>query len=136
MDIESSFYGDDNFPQGYVKYLIEVDSDPEIKYVFASCHKEVREELDRQGVAYIIAAPRQHFKKTYMLNYVRRGNSAAFINKINSNWLDWLKEIDVDYYFSRKKKKQMPYVIWLDKGVYLSDVLGEPESQGEPEATE
>ena len=68
IDVESSdyhYYGkggtterfeDPDFPRNYVNILKGYNEDHPDFYILASCHKSVRDELDKQSVPFIIQA--------------------------------------------------------------------------------
>lgn len=102
------------FPQNYVEYLKQLASRiGGYNYVLASCHKSVRDELEKQGIPFVVVIPSYDSKDEYMARYLKRGDSAKFIGNVYSHWHDWLYEIE---------SSAQP-VIHLDAGETLSDIL-------------
>ena len=128
-DMESSAYGwifdslshkdepkrNPKFPQNYVfdlEYLLEYGG---YEYIFISSHEEVREELQKRGIKYLIVAPKNtpEIKNEYCKRYLKRGSDIDLINKVYRDWDEMLASIEADP--SPK--------IWLESGEFLSDVL-------------
>lgn len=126
VDAESSAYShpfnyetgkhekNDEFPRNYVEQIKKLASRiGGYQYVLASCHKEVREELDAQSIPYIVVIPDVECKDEYMKRYLKRGDSAEFIAQMYANWEEWHDEIE----------HNAPVVIHLGAGENLSDIL-------------
>ena len=104
----------ESFPGNYVDALEKLASKiGGYEYVLASCHKEVRDELDKRGLPYIVVMPHFNCKDEYLQRYIKRGDSAEFIGKMYWNWEKWHDEID---------NSGCP-VIHLWEGQNLSDIL-------------
>lgn len=100
-----------------IKHKWEQSESPEysisLRYILVSSHKEVRDELKREGVPYIVVVPDKKLKREYLVRYLKRGDSLEYIDKIMDHWDEWLDDI-------RKTEKR---VVILDYGEYLSDIL-------------
>lgn len=83
-------------PEWVPKYVDFIEQRAEVfaGCLLVSCHKEVREELRRRGIPFVVVVPEHAAKDEYMARYLKRGNSALFIAKIYDNWNRWLVEID------------------------------------------
>ena len=104
----------ESFPGNYVDALEKLASkNCGYEYVLASCHKEVRDELDKRGLPYIVVMPHFNCKDEYLQRYIKRGDSAEFIGKMYWNWEKWHNEID---------NSGCP-VVHLWEGQNLSDIL-------------
>lgn len=101
-----------NFPENYIKTIRDGVGD--FEYVLISSHQAVRDALKAEGLPYIIVAPKRDLKNEYIIRYLQRGNEIDFIELMNEKWDEFLEGIAND---------GAP-VIWLDKGEYMSDVLG------------
>ena len=102
------------FPKNYVKHLKQLASRiGGYSYVLASCHKTVRDEMERQGIPFVVVVPATYLVDEYMARYLKRGDRAEFIGDIYSHWQEWLDEIE-----SRKQP-----VIHLMEHETLSDIL-------------
>lgn len=84
-----------DFPANYVDFVKKMASDlGGYKYVLCSCHKTVRDELRKQGVPFVNVIPHFNRKDEYMQRYLKRGDSALFIQCMYDNWDEWHDEID------------------------------------------
>lgn len=101
------------FPENYISYIQENMEKYEV--ILVSSHQDVRNALKAEGIQYIIVAPWASLKNEYMARYLRRGSEIEFIDLMNNAWGDFLRGIEED---------GAP-VVRLDKGEYLSDLLGE-----------
>lgn len=100
-----------------IKHKWEPSESPEysisLRYILVSSHKEVRDELKRQGVPYIVVVPDKRLKREYLIRYLKRGDNLEFIDKIMDHWDEWLDDI-------HETEKR---VVTLDINEYLSDIL-------------
>lgn len=118
VDLESSDYhwrnGELNpdFPQNYIDAALMLER--QYKYVFLSCHQEVRDELHKRGVPFVIVAPYYALQNDYRKRWLRRGDDAKFIAKMDTSWRDKMMSVE----------KDAAPIVWLEKGEYLSDVIG------------
>ena len=131
LDMESSAYSwifdsfDSNckpkanpeFPKNYIDSLELFSDKGGYEYIFISSHENVRKELQKRGVKYIIVAPKNtpEIKNEYCKRYLKRGSDVDLIDKVYRNWDTMIASIESD---------SVP-TIWLDKGEYLADVLSQ-----------
>lgn len=54
--------------------------------VLLSCHRELREQLTRDGASYLLAMPPRDARDEYLSRYVDRGNAAEFVTLLKTNW--------------------------------------------------
>ena len=80
---DSSKFDKSEFPQNYIEWISDNINNYDI--ILVSSHKEVREELEKKDR-----------RMEFILNYVRRGNNFSFIQKIDSNFDNWIDEIEND----------------------------------------
>jgi DNA-binding LacI/PurR family transcriptional regulator len=79
--------------------------------VLLSCHKELREELRSKSIDYLLAIPKKDKKAEYLQRYKKRGDTANFINLLDSNWESFLSVLPnenvliVDDYLELKTHK-------------------------------
>ena len=115
-----------NWAQEYVDFVEKCAKDGKYRYVLASSHLEVREELDMRTIPYVVVVPEAGIKDEYLQRYVKRGDCAEFIIKVSESWDEWLNEIE----------QNAPAVIHLKAGKVLSDILPIPQLrcgyEGEP----
>lgn len=102
-----------NWVRDYVDHIEAMASQYGYNYCLISCHKEVREELNARNIPYMIVVPDRSLKDEYLVRYLIRGDSFAFIDCINKHWDEWLSEID---------KSDVP-VIHLSTGQFIGDIL-------------
>ena len=100
------------FPTNYIKHIRNAAKNYDI--VLAASHETVREALKSEGIQYVIVAPRRELKNEYLRRYLERGSDIDFIELLNEKWDEFLTSVEND---------GAP-VIWLEKGEYISDVLG------------
>lgn len=103
------------FPQNYVDSLELFARDGGYEYIFVSCHEDVRKELQRRGIKYLIVAPKNtpEIKNEYCKRYLKRGSHIDLIDKVYRDWDNMIASI----------KDDPSPCIWLDSGEYLADVL-------------
>jgi hypothetical protein len=101
------------FPQNYIDKLTELINKDEATFYLLSCHKEVREELKKRGIDYIIVMPTIDQKNEYLKRWLKRGSPIEFINVMNARWEDMIKSCEED---------DAPK-IYLSDGEYISDLI-------------
>lgn len=123
FDLESSEYhydihGDPLPTEEWVKKYVDlikkiVNSEKNGKIILVSSHKEVRDELKRRKIPYIIVMPDRSDKNEYLKRYLARKSSMEFIQKLNNNWEKWIEELILD----------TAPIIFLSRYSYLSDIF-------------
>jgi hypothetical protein len=93
-DSDSSKFDKSDFPQNYIEWISDNINNYDI--ILVSSHKEVRKELENRGINFDIYYPSKDRRMEFILNYVRRGNNFSFIQKIDSNFDNWIDEIEND----------------------------------------
>jgi hypothetical protein len=101
------------FPVNYIDAVLERYSDHTGEVYLISCHQEVRDELKRRGVDYIIVMPTVHQKNEYLKRWLRRGSTTDFIVSMEKRWHKMIRSCEND---------DAPK-IYLDENEYISDVL-------------
>lgn len=104
---------DPKFPYNYVDKLVELIDDEEATFYLLSCHKEVRDELKRRGIDYIIVLPTIEQKNEYLKRWLKRGSSMDFIKSMSYRWEDMIRSCEKD---------DAPK-IYLSSGEYISDLI-------------
>lgn len=105
----------ENWVQHYVD-LIQQESTQEkyaINHLLVSSHAEVRREMTKRGIPYVVVAPNEKLKYEYLKRYLKRGSTVEFIKYMNDNWRDFFSGIAVE----------TAPVVYLDSGEYLSDLI-------------
>lgn len=101
------------FPINYIDKLCEMIDNDEATFYLLSCHQEVRDELQRRGIEYIIVLPTVEQKNEYLKRWLKRGSSIEFIKLMNDKWEDMIKSCEED---------DAPK-IYLSSGEYISDLI-------------
>ena len=108
---------DPKFPLNYVEHLKQLASRlGGYQYVLASCHKEVRDELEKQEIPFVVVVPSCGCKDEYMARYLKRGDSAEFIGNVYIHWQEWLDEIE-------SRHQPVIHLTWRET---LADILPKP----------
>ena len=117
LDLESRHFDKDdlNWVSAYVDGIENglVKYEGCYRYIFISSHREVRQEMKKRRIPYIVVVPYVDDKEDYLKRYLRRGNDMDFIDNIAFNWYQWLDEIN----------ENETRVIHLLTVEYLSDIL-------------
>lgn len=96
LDSDSSLFDKSKFPANYIQHIKETVAKNEVKVIFISSHKEVRDALQVAGIKYIMVFPNVKLKREYMRRYTERGSSPDFISLLDANWESWISELQVD----------------------------------------
>jgi hypothetical protein len=76
---ENGFKRNPAFPSNYIQSIKGfIDK---YEYVLVSSHKEVRVALGKEGIPYIIVAPKRELKNEYLIRYLQRGNEMDLSNR-------------------------------------------------------
>ena len=132
-DIESSQYhyledGSEN-PDFITDYIDELQRRMKIYdnaynnmtlYYLLSCHENVRKELKRRQIPFIIVMPKADYnihmfdcRNEYMKRWTLRGDSSEFMTKMYKNWREMIQSC-----LSNTSPK-----IYLNSDEYLTDIL-------------
>lgn len=101
------------FPKNYINAVLDRYSEHTGEIYLLSCHQEVRDELKRRGVDYIIVTPTFHQKNEYLKRWLRRGSSTDFIASMDKRWGEMIESCEKD---------DAP-IICLHEDEYILDVL-------------
>lgn len=115
FDLDEPRKRNPNFPKNYVDALELFVKKGDYTYILISSHEEVRSELRKRGIKYLIVAPKNtaEMKNEYCKRYLRRGSDIGLISKIYREWDEMFESIKAD----------PSLCVWLDSGEYLADVL-------------
>ena len=111
LDSDSSKFKKTEFPSNYVDKV--KDDIGSYHIIFVSSHKEVRNALVERKIPFILVYPDVKSKEEYLQRYRKRGSSEDFINNVDANWEEWLKDM--------KKQKGCKHIV-LKEGEYLTDI--------------
>lgn len=79
------------FPASYIAHIQEEIDKQDI--ILVSSHKEIRNALFVNGIAFFLAYPHKDRKQEFVANYEARGSTEAFVKLIGDNWDAWLDDI-------------------------------------------
>ena len=84
-------------PNSVNDYVDHIEKEASKKlFVFVSSHKEVRDELHRRGINFLLIYPSIYAKENYIERYKKRGSSADFIKLIDSKWDEMIQSCEND----------------------------------------
>jgi hypothetical protein len=112
---DAGHMGEENaeFPVNYVDAICKhMDEHHNATYLL-SCHQEVRDELKKRGIDYIIVMPDLTHRSEYIKRWLVRGSPMEFICSMNQRWLSMIQSCERD---TAPK-------IYLKENEYISDVL-------------
>jgi hypothetical protein len=99
-DFESSIYSHDfdgndfvkneKFPGNYIDAVMEHCNERTGQIYLLSCHQEVRDELKRRGIPYVIVLPTEDQRNEYVKRWLKRGSSIGFIKNMRYRWSEML----------------------------------------------
>lgn len=92
LDSDSSKFDKTNFPDNYIKHI--KDSIESNDIILISSHKEVRDALIKNGIDFDLFYPNKERRIEFLSNYVKRNSPPSLIQKIDSNWYEWINEIE------------------------------------------
>ena len=85
-----------DFPKNYIDALEKLIENNEATFYLLSCHQEVRDELKKRGLDYIIVMPNMDAKNEYLKRWLRRGSPIEFIVSMNKRWVDMIHSCEYD----------------------------------------
>jgi hypothetical protein len=112
LDSDSSTFDKSDFPRNYIQHIKE--NIGKVDIIMVSSHKEVRDELVKNGIEFTLVYPESNIKEDYIQRYIDRGSPESFIKLLNNNWKNWISELEEQTGCDKVK---------LKKGQYLSDVI-------------
>lgn len=96
----------------YVTAIKKAYESEDHRVILISSHSKVRELLHEKGIPFICVVPNKSLRNEYMIRYLRRGSSVAFMRNIRVNWNDWIDRMH-----------NTELCIELQSGEHISDVL-------------
>lgn len=114
LDLDSSeFSALTSFP---INYIDEVESKlPSYDYILISSHDSVIKELNERKIYHFVVYPKRELKQKYMKNYIKRGSSLRFLNKMDRMWDKYITDCENAGPYSIK--------VVLDEDEYLYSVF-------------
>ncbi len=112
LDIDSSNFDKNNFPENYFKYIKSKIGKADI--ILISCHIEIIEKLRNAGIEFILIYPEKKLKSVYLERYKKRNDKRNFVNSLCANW---------EKLISRLEEQKSVKSIILKNNEYLEDVI-------------
>jgi hypothetical protein len=112
LDSDSSKFDKAHFPKNYIEHI--KSNLGKVDIIMVSSHKEVRDALVENDIAFTLVYPSIEIKDEYIKRYIDRGNAGSFVELLNKNWELWLNELEEQTGCDK---------IRLKEGQYLSDVI-------------
>lgn len=100
------------FPNNYIQHI--KDNMGKVDIIFVSSHDIVRQALKDNNMFYYLVYPCRCIKDEYLQRYKDRGNNNSFIEFIDKNWEDFIKDIE---------KETFPKLILLRRGQHMRDAV-------------
>jgi group I intron endonuclease len=92
LDSDSSKFDKKYFPENYIQYIKDNTSRADV--ICISSHKEVRDSLTASGLHFKLVYPDRSLKEHYLSRYKQRGSPSEFIELVESNWDNWMDEME------------------------------------------
>lgn len=112
LDLDSSQFAGYHWEELYVAAIKKAYESGDYRIIFISSHSNVRELLHEKGIPFICVVPNKSLRNEYMIRYLKRGSSIAFMQNIRVNWNDWIDRM-----------RNTELCIELQSGEYVSDIL-------------
>lgn len=94
IDLESSFFDKNDFPQNYVNAI--KDNIGKVDVIFISSHDKVRKQLQEEGIEYILYYPSIERKDEMISLYKGRGNDGVFIDLMSLHFEHFFNSVEND----------------------------------------
>lgn len=103
LDSDSSNFDKSDFPRNYIEHIRS--NIGKFDVILISTHEAVRKALSQSDIidraVVTVCYPGAHLKDEWIKRLRDRGNSDAFVNLIESNYLEWVRLLDNEFYFHR-----------------------------------
>lgn len=120
IDLDSSDFDKENFPENYIQHIKEKIEDPEVDFILVSSHKTLRDALDYHEIPFVLVYPERSIKEEYINRFKLRGNPESFIKLLDEYWDGWIDEMS-----SQKNCEK----IILGPKEYLSGIMPDTETK-------
>lgn len=104
-----------DFPSNYIEHI--KDNIGRYQYIFVSSHKEIRDALTKEGIAFTLIYPKRERKTEFLERYANRGNDEKFISLFDNKWDFFIDSCEIE--------KNNKYCTLIEYDKNLSDVLNE-----------
>jgi hypothetical protein len=112
LDSDSSKFDKDLFPVNYIDHIKQNIGVVDI--IMISTHDVVRQQLEENGLFFVLVYPDISLKDEYIGRYNERGNDDNFIKILGENWDNWINDIE---------KQKGCLKIKLQSGEFLGDFI-------------
>ncbi len=112
LDSDSSTFDKDLFPGNYIDHIKQNIGVVDI--IMISTHDVVRQQLEENGLFFVLVYPDISLKDEYIGRYNERGNDDNFIKILGENWENWITDIE---------KQKGCLKIKLQSGEFLGDFI-------------
>lgn len=112
LDSDSSTFDKDLFPGNYIDHIKQNIGVVDI--IMISTHDVVRQQLEENGLFFVLVYPDISLKDEYIGRYNERGNDDNFIKILGENWDNWINDIE---------KQKGCLKIKLQSGEFLGDFI-------------
>ena len=112
LDSDSSTFDKDLFPGNYIDHVKQNIGVVDI--IMISTHDVVRQQLEENGLFFVLVYPDISLKDEYIGRYNERGNDDNFIKILGENWENWITDIE---------KQKGCLKIKLQSGEFLGDFI-------------
>lgn len=92
LDSDSSTFNKDKFPQNYIEHI--KNNIGKVDIILVSSHDVVRNALVNENIFFFLVYPDIKLKDEFIKRYKKRGNHENFIKLLDSNWNNWITEIE------------------------------------------
>ena len=103
LDSDSSNFDKSDFPRNYIEHIRS--NIGKFDVILISTHEAVRKALHETDIidkaVITVCYPGAHLKDEWTKRLRDRGNSDTFVNLIESNYLEWVRQLDNEFYFHR-----------------------------------
>lgn len=112
LDLDTSNFDKEEFPKNYLDEI--EDKIESYNVILVSTHREVREGLLDRGINFTLVYPNIELKEEYVDRYQDRGSEVSFINLLESNWDEWINELE--------EQERCSHIV-LNSNEFLTDIM-------------
>lgn len=85
-----------DFPDNYIKHIIDIIHGMDIHYILVSSHHDVREALANAHIPYTVIYPTKDMKDVYIQRYQDRGSPEKFITFLTDKFDEFVEDCEND----------------------------------------
>lgn len=95
-DSEGQLIQNPDFPNNYIKHIIDLIHGMDIQYILVSSHHDVREALANAHIPYTVIYPTKDMKDVYIQRYQDRGSPEKFITFLTDKFDEFVEDCEND----------------------------------------